>query len=182
MARRVAAVAALLLAVALVVFLLIGRGPGYEVKLVAENASQLVKGDLVQVAGAPVGEVKSIKLTPDGQAEIGITVSEDYTPLRQGVRAVIRQASLSGIANRYIDLQLGSASGTKIPTGATLPATTTASVVELDQLFNTFDPRTRRAAQAVIRGFADATEGVTEEANEATKYFNPLLSSSDRKS
>jgi phospholipid/cholesterol/gamma-HCH transport system substrate-binding protein len=180
MARRVAALGALLLAVALVAVLLFGGGKGYTAKLITENASQLVKGDLVQVAGTPVGKVTSIKLTPNGQAVIGITVSDDYAPLRQGVRAVIRQASLSGIANRYVDLQQGSGTGAKIPSGTTLPATTTASVVELDQLFNTFDPKTRKATQAVIRGFADATEGVTDEANEATKYFNPLLSSSAR--
>src|SRR3712207_2370506 len=125
MARRVAALGALLLAVALVVVLLFGRGDGYTAKLLTENASQLVKGDLVQVAGTPVGKVTSIKLTPNGQAVIGITVSDDYAPLRQGVRAVIRQASLSGIANRYIDLQQGSGTGAKIPSGATLPATTT---------------------------------------------------------
>jgi phospholipid/cholesterol/gamma-HCH transport system substrate-binding protein len=96
------------------------------------------------------------------------------------VRAIIRQASLSGIANRYVDLQQGSSTGAKIASGATLAASTTESAVELDQLFNTFDPKTRKAARAVIRGFADATEGHTAEANEATKYFNPVLSASAR--
>ena len=34
-------------------------------------------------------------------------ITEDgYKPLREGTRATVRQASLSGIANRYIDLQL----------------------------------------------------------------------------
>ena len=63
--------------------------------------------------------------------------------------------------------------GKAIPNGATLPTETTESAVDLDQLFNTFDPKTRKAAQAVIKGFADATDGKTKEANEATKYFNP---------
>jgi phospholipid/cholesterol/gamma-HCH transport system substrate-binding protein len=169
-----------LLAVALVALLLFGGGSSYQVKLQTENASQLVKGDLVQVAGAPVGKVTKIGLSPNGQALITITVSDDYAPLRDGVRAVIRQASLSGIANRYVDLQQGSAGGAKIASGATLRATTTSSAVELDQLFNTFDPKTRKAAQSVIRGFADATQGRTAEANEATKYFNPVLSASSR--
>ena len=31
---------------------------------------------------------------------------DDYAPLRRGTRAIVRQASLSGVANRYVDLQL----------------------------------------------------------------------------
>ncbi len=180
MARRAVAAAALLLAVALVVVLVKGGGPAYKVKLRTENASQLVKGDLVQVAGTSVGKVSTIKLTEDNQAVIGISVNEDYAPLRQGTRAVIRQASLSGIANRYIDLQQGPMNAKAIPNGATLPTETTESAVDLDQLFNTFDPKTRKATKAVIKGLADATDGKTQEANEATKYFNPVLSASAR--
>jgi phospholipid/cholesterol/gamma-HCH transport system substrate-binding protein len=180
MARRAAALGALLLAVALVVLLLKGGGSGYTVKLRTINASQLVKGDLVEVAGANVGKVHTIKLTENGEAVIGINVSDDYAPLREGTRAVIRQASLSGIANRYIDLQMGPANGKAIPAGASLPAETTESAVDLDQLFNAFDPKTRKAARAVIKGFADATQDKTAEANEATKYFNPVLSASSR--
>ncbi|MEA2125659.1 MAG: phospholipid/cholesterol/gamma-HCH transport system substrate-binding protein [Solirubrobacteraceae bacterium] len=180
MARRVAALGALLLAVALVVVLLKGGGSGYKVKLITRNASQLVPGDLVQVAGTSVGKVGDIKLTENGEAVITVTVSDDYAPLREGTRAVVRQASLSGIANRYIDLQQGAMDAKAIPNGATLPAETTESAIDLDQLFNTFDPKTRKAAQAVIGGFADATQGNTEEANAATKYFNPVLSASSR--
>ena len=180
MARRAVAVAALLIAVALVVVLIKGGGSAYKVKLRTENASQLVKGDLVQVAGTSVGKVSDIKLTEDNQAVIGISVSDDYAPLRQGTRAVIRQASLSGIANRYVDLQQGPMDGKAIPSGSTLPTETTESAVDLDQLFNTFDPKTREATREVIKGFGDATQGKTDEANAATKYFNPILSASSR--
>jgi phospholipid/cholesterol/gamma-HCH transport system substrate-binding protein len=180
MVRRAAALGALLVAVALVVILLKGGGSSYEVQLRTENASQLVKGDLVTVAGTTVGKVGKIKLTPNGQALIPITVSSDYAPLREGTRAVIRQASLSGIANRYIDLQQGPMDNRAIPDGAQLPAQTTESAVDLDQLFNTFDPKTRAAGRAVIRGFADATQDHTQAANQATLYFNPVLSASSR--
>lgn len=180
MARRVVAIAALLIAVAVVVVLVRSGGPDYAVKLRTQNASQLVKGDLVQVAGTAVGKVTDIELTEDNLAVIGITVNEDYAPLRQGTRAVIRQASLSGIANRYVDLQQGPMDGKEIDNGAVLPTETTESAVDLDQLFNTFDPKTRKSAQSVIEGFADFTEGNTKAANEATKFFNPVLSSSSR--
>jgi phospholipid/cholesterol/gamma-HCH transport system substrate-binding protein len=179
-ARRVAALVALLLAVALVVVLMRGGGPSYEVTLTTRNASQLVKGNLVQVAGTSVGKVTGIELADNGLAEITITVNEDYAPLREGTRAIIRQASLSGVANRYVDLQQGPMDAPAIDTKATLPADTTESAVDLDQLFAVFDPKTRQSTRTIIKGFADATQGRTEEANEATRYFNPVLSASSR--
>jgi len=164
----------------LVLVLLLGGGSPYTVKLHLQNASQLVKGNLVQVAGAKVGTVKSIKLTDDGQAEVRIEVNGDYSPLHEGTKAIVRQASLSGVANRYIDLQQGPMTAAKIESGAVLPASSTESAVDLDQIFNIFDKPTRKATRTVIEGFADMTEGRTREANEAIKYLNPVLSASQR--
>jgi phospholipid/cholesterol/gamma-HCH transport system substrate-binding protein len=177
---RTAAVAAVVLVAGVAVHLLLGGSSPYTVELRLENASQLVKGNLVQVSGTSVGKVQEIELTPDGLAQVRITVDDDYAPLKRGTLAVVRQASLSGIANRYIDLQQGPMDAKDIPDGATLPATTTESAVDLDQLFNVFDPETRGAARVVIRGLADMTEGRTREANEAIKYLNPVMSASSR--
>jgi phospholipid/cholesterol/gamma-HCH transport system substrate-binding protein len=178
--RRIVAAIALLVAAVLIGVLLFGGSPPYKLRMQLENASQLVKGDLVQVAGHAVGKVGKIDLTDDGIAEIEITINDDYAPLRQGTRAVIRQPSLSGVANRYVDLQQGPMTGDKIADGSILPATTTEAAVDLDQLFATFDPDTRKAGQTVIQGFADLTEGYNQEANEAAHYLNPLLSASSR--
>ena len=178
--RRVAAVSAVLVAAVVVAVVLLGGGPGYEVKLNLENASQLVKGNLVQVAGQPVGKVKDIRLTDDGEAEVRVSIEDDYAPLHRGTQAVVRQASLSGIANRYIDLQQGPMTAPEIESGSVLPASTVESAVDLDQLFNAFDPKTRKATRTVIEGFADMTEGRTEEAGEALRYLNPVMSASSR--
>lgn len=92
---RAAALAAVLV-VAVVVGVLLLRSPGgdYVVKARFQNAAQLVKGNLVQTGGAPVGKVKTIDLTPDGQAEVTMNISDDFAPLRRGTLATIRQASL----------------------------------------------------------------------------------------
>jgi phospholipid/cholesterol/gamma-HCH transport system substrate-binding protein len=178
--RRAAAIAAVAIAAFLVLVLLLGGGSPYSVKLHLQNASQLVKGNLVQVAGEKVGTVKKIRLTDDGQAEVRIEVNDDYAPLREGTKAIVRQASLSGVANRYIDLQQGPMTAPKIESGAVLPASSTESAVDLDQIFNIFDEKTRKSTRTVIEGFADMTEGRTAEANEAIKYLNPVLSASQR--
>ena len=61
--------------------------------------------------------------------------------------------------------------------GAILPAETTESAVDLDQLFNTFDPETRKAAQAVIEGFARRDAGPhRRRPTRRRKYLNPVLS------
>jgi phospholipid/cholesterol/gamma-HCH transport system substrate-binding protein len=78
--------------VAVVVLLGSGEKP-YKVHARFDNASQLVVGDLVQVAGVPVGEIESLKITGDGQADVGFSVDRPYAPLRVGTQAVVRLPS-----------------------------------------------------------------------------------------
>ena len=180
---RVVAIAAFVVAVAVVAAVLLGSGgTDYTVKADFQNAGQLVKGDQVQVAGVAVGSVKDIALTPDGQAQVTLHITDGgYAPLRRGTQAVIRQASLSGVANRYVDLRLPPGTSRKtIPPGGTIDQSDTTTAVDLDQLFNTFDPRTRKALSGVIRGYAAAYGGRGDEANAGWAYLNPALASSSR--
>ena len=72
---RVAAVGAVIAAIVLVGLILFGGGGmgGYKVKARFLNAGQLVKGNPVQVGGVPVGSVKGMKITDDGQAEVELS-------------------------------------------------------------------------------------------------------------
>ena len=178
---RAAAVLALLLAILLAAWLLVFRGDdGSEYTLVFENAGQLVPGNDVQVSGLRVGSVKSIELTEDNLAAVKVSVDEPYAPLHEGSKATIRLTSLSGIANRYIALTPGPDSGKELDEGATLTTASTTTVVDLDEIFDMLDAKTRGDLQQVIKGFADQFRGKGGEAGEATKYFNPLLSTSRR--
>lgn len=179
---RVLAAAALVAAIVVVAVILLGRGSSYVVHARFENAAQLVKGNLVQVAGVPVGKIAGIDLTSDGQADVRMSITDaGYRPLRRGTKAIIRQASLSGVANRYVDLQLPAADHQEtIPAGGVIDQTDTTTAVDLDQLFNTFDPKTRKALSGVIRGYATAYAGKGEEANAGWAYLNPSLAASDR--
>jgi phospholipid/cholesterol/gamma-HCH transport system substrate-binding protein len=171
----VIAVAAVALAC---VLLLLGGGGGYTITADFANAAQLVKGNQVKVSGLPVGTVKSISLTPDGQAAVQFSVSGDYAPLREGTRAIIREASLSGVANRYIELQVGPQNGQPIPDGGVLDQGSTITAVDLDQIFNTFDPPTRKALQGVFKGSAREYAGRGQQMAAALPYLNPSLSAS----
>jgi phospholipid/cholesterol/gamma-HCH transport system substrate-binding protein len=113
-------------------------GSSYQVRTVFQDASQIVSGDQVQIAGNTVGTVSKISLTRSGQAELTLSIeNSSYTPLHQGTEATVRLSSLSGIANRYIDLRLGPANAPKIPSGGAITNTYTTSAVDIDQLFNT---------------------------------------------
>jgi phospholipid/cholesterol/gamma-HCH transport system substrate-binding protein len=180
---RVAAGLALIGAVVVVLLLVLGGGSPYTVTAQFANASQLVTGNNVNVAGAPVGSVKEISLSDDGQALVKMEISDDaYAPLPEGTQATIRSQSLSGIANRYVDLALPSDDqrGPAISDGGTITQADTTSEVDLDQLFNTLDRPTVDSIKRVIRGFARAYEGVGPQANRGFYYLNPFLSTSRR--
>ena len=157
-----------------------GGDSRYAVKARFQNASQLVKGNLVQVSGRPVGEVTDITLTDDGQAEVRLEIDKAFAPLRRGTRITVRQASLSGIANRYLDLRLPPQNAERIPDGGVIEQDATTTAVDLDQLFNTFDPETRKSLGKLVRGFGKQYEGRGEEMNEGLLYLNPSLVASSR--
>ena len=171
---------AVVIAVIGVAVIFLRSGDSYAVKARFQNASQLVKGNLVQVAGRKIGSVDTIELTDDGQAEIGLKIDEEFAPLRRGTQVTVRQASLSGIANRYVDVRLGPGDANEIPDGGIIEQTDTTTAVDLDQLFNVFDERTRRSLSNFFKGSATQYGGRGREANAGFLYLNPALASSSR--
>ncbi|HKN94553.1 MAG TPA: MlaD family protein [Thermoleophilaceae bacterium] len=173
--RRGLPFAALLAALIVLVVVLTTSGGGTTYKLDFQNAGQLVTGDQVQIGGVPAGSVKDIELTPSNRAQITISVDKPYAPLHEGTTAVIRSPSLSGVASRYISLTPGPNFKPKLRSGATLTGDSTTSIVDLDQLFNTLDPSTRRALRQVIQGSATQYQGKERLANLTAHYFSPAL-------
>jgi phospholipid/cholesterol/gamma-HCH transport system substrate-binding protein len=176
---RVAAIAAIAVALVAVVVILLSSGSSYTVRATFQNASQIVQGDLVEVAGNQIGTVSKIALTPQGQAQLTLTITNAaYTPLRQGTQATVRELSLSGIASRYVSLQLGSPASARIPNNGVISDTNTTSEVDLDQLFNTLNGPTRRGLQNVFLGSAQQYKGYGKVAQAAFAYLNPAIASS----
>ncbi|MEV4422822.1 MlaD family protein [Patulibacter sp. NPDC049589] len=134
--------------------LLLRGDPSHPYRLIFQNSSQVVKGGTVRIGGTQVGTISSIDLTADDRAEVRITVSGDFAPLRRGATAVVRSQGTAGVASRYVDVSPGSGLEPALRDGATIPVEQTQSQVELDQLFASFDGRTRAGLQKTIRGFA----------------------------
>ena len=113
----------------------------------------------MQVSGQPVGKVESDR--PDARRPGARSRCRSTTTTRRcarGTRAIVRQASLSGIANRYVDLDAPRRqNAADIPDGGVIEQDATTSAVDLDQLFNTFDAETRKDLQQRLQGLAPSS-------------------------
>lgn len=174
---RLAAIGALILAVIAVAFVLFSGDGGNRYRLLFETGGQLVEGNQVLVGGSPVGSVDEVSLRDDGQAEVKITMDR---PLREGTSAVIRQTSLSGVANRYVSITPGPDNLPELDEDAVITQADTTTPVDLDQLFNALREPERKALQDIIQGSADVYAGRAEQANQTYRYLSPSLTAADR--
>ncbi len=159
--------------------LLLGGG-STRYTLTFANAGQLVPGNEVRVGGRRIGAIEEIELTDDNAAAVRVDIDDEFAPLRRGTRAVIRSTSLSSVAARYVVLTPGPNDAEPLEEGDVVPAAQTTSIVDIDQLFNTFDERTRRGLRRLVRGSATQFAGRGQQAGEAAEYFNPALASTRR--
>lgn len=167
---RIAAIAALSVAVIALGFVVFGGNGDHKYNLLFQNASQLVPDNQVLIGGQPVGSVEEIELTDDNLAKVVVSVEQE---LHEGSTATIRATSLSGVANHYVSISPGPNNKPALDEGATLGLASTTTPVDIDQFFNTFPPPVRRALGQFIKGNAQvyAGRGADGSANRAFEYF-----------
>ncbi|MCW2982989.1 MAG: hypothetical protein JWR63_559 [Conexibacter sp.] len=173
-APRTLALVALLLAAVVLAWVLLRSSP-HEYRLVFPSAGQLVKGDVVRIGGTGVGTVKKVGLSDDDQAQVDIAVKDSYGPLHEGTTATIRAEGLTGVASRYVDLSPASQTRPVLDDGSLIRGDKTTSIVEIDQLFNTLDPKTRNGLAGLIKGSADWYDGKESAANVSTQQIPKAL-------
>lgn len=152
--QRSIVIGAIIVAVLIVVWLLT-RGGSYYINAKFETGGQLVNGANVTVGGQPVGKVESIELTDNNQANVKMRIDDkSFTPFHEGTTATIRLFSLSSVASRYVSIAPGPNSAKKIPDDGVIVADNTEPPVDLDQVFNAFDPKTTKGLQQFLHGSA----------------------------
>ncbi len=171
---RLPALAALALVVATVVYLATRSSP-YHYRFDFLDAGQLVNGDLVRIGGTPAGTVDAIRLTPNGQAEVDVSIDPSFGPLRAGTTATIRAQGLTSVASRYLDVSPAPSFSRALPENGVIPASQTSGIVDIDSLFNALDANTREGLRRLIRGFGSWYQGKTLQANLSAQYFPPAL-------
>src|SRR5690349_18525998 len=115
MIARIAAVASLAIAIVVVVLVVLGGSTPYTLR-----ANFLVTGSEVMMGPARVGSVKSITLTPNGRAQVKMSIDSNAAPVHEGTVARVFQNSLSGLANKYVVLEPASPEAPAIPDGGTI--------------------------------------------------------------
>ncbi len=143
--------------------------PTYSLSALVPDANSLVANNEVRIGGIRVGLVKSI--TPvrldDGRtvAKLDMELNQDVEPLPVDSTVLIRNRSTLGL--KYLEITPGD-SDEGYPAGATIPTTAARPhPVELDQVLNTFNHRTRIAAEENLKGFGDALAGRGPDLNDA---------------
>ena len=151
----------------------------YEIKIPFREATQLAQQSDVRISGVSVGKVQDIELAPNGEDALATVYLEDkYGPIPRGTRAVLRTKTLLG--ETYIELAPGDADSPKLPDGATLPAANIAESVQLDEIFRTFDARTRAAFQQWQQQAAIAIQGNGQALSTAFAEFDPFFTELDQ--
>jgi phospholipid/cholesterol/gamma-HCH transport system substrate-binding protein len=155
------------------------RAKTYEVKIPFNEATQLAEQSDVRISGVNVGKVQKIELSPDGdQAWATTAIDAQYAPLPEDTRAILRTKTLLG--ETYIELSPGDRQGTELEDGGVLPEANIAESVQLDEIFRTFDARTRAAFQEWMQESAVSITGQGQNLSYAIGGLEPTFTEFDR--
>jgi virulence factor Mce-like protein len=151
--------------------------PTYNIKVALPEGSGLQPANQVRIAGTRVGIVGSMKPHLDPRtgrvtAIAELKLEKKVEPLPADTKAIV--LSVSAIGLKYLELEKGSSSST-IKAGHEIPVSQTKEPVDIDQLFNMFDEKTRTAIQQNTNNFGDGLAGRGLGLNETIHTLRPLL-------
>jgi phospholipid/cholesterol/gamma-HCH transport system substrate-binding protein len=150
------------------------KAKSYQVKVPFTEASQLAEQSDVRISGVDVGKVESIELGPNGHESIALlNIDDKYGPLPRGTRAMLRTKTLLG--ETYVELTPGNKEEPTLAEDSTLPPAQVAESVQLDEIFQAFDPETRRNFQDWMQEAAVAIEGQGQNLSYAIGNFEPTF-------
>ena len=91
---------------------------------------------------------------------------------------MLRQKTLLG--ETYVELTQGDGDGPKLPEGGSLPPAQVTQSVQLDEIFRTFDERTRAAFQTWMQQAALAFKGRGDDLSAAIANLEPFAEDANR--
>ena len=129
----------------------------FQLRAAFSSSNNIKPNSPVRIAGVEVGKVTSVQPTAKGSdaAVVTMRINDNGRPIHADATAKIRpRIFLEG--NFFVDLTAGSADKPVLEDGDTIPATQTATPVQLDQVLKALKAPTRAAAQQTISGLSDA--------------------------
>jgi virulence factor Mce-like protein len=153
--------------------------PTYDLKAELPSGGKLVKGNEVRVGGFRVGVVDDLRPKvlrvngrPRAVAEVDLKLDKTVEPLPQDSKLRVRPRSALGL--KYLELKPGRSRET-LAAGDTIPLKQASEPLELEDVFSTFQGRTRVDAREALAGFGDAFAGRGQSVNDAIGALRPLL-------
>jgi ABC-type transporter Mla subunit MlaD len=190
--RRIALISGLLAAVVAAVVVATtgssrGAGGPYQVRAIFDNAAFAVNGEDVRIAGANVGSIQSLDVTPDNRAAVTISIDDPrFTPFHANATCAIRPQSLIG--ERYIDCVPGSSSSpalTRVNSGAgagsyLLPVARTSSPVDSDIVQDIYQQPIRERFALLLDELGTGLAARGSDLNAVIHRANPALGNTDK--
>jgi phospholipid/cholesterol/gamma-HCH transport system substrate-binding protein len=145
---------------------------GYRFHIRFGEATQLAEQADVRISGVPVGKVVKLALGPGETTDATVQLDERYAPIPQDARAILRAKTLLG--ETYVELTPGNKSGGLLREGGVLPDSRVSKTVELDEIFRSLDPLTRRSFQVWMQAVAGGLKGHGQDLNDAFGTLEPF--------
>jgi phospholipid/cholesterol/gamma-HCH transport system substrate-binding protein len=149
----------------------------FEIKAQFDNVTNLRKGSFVRIGGVNVGKVTDIQTVREGEAGSVATLRIDDVgrPIHKDATLKIRpNIFLEG--NTFVDLRPGSPSAATLDDGDTIPASQTATHVQIDQVLTALQADTRRDLQVLFKELGRSLEGEGAAGfNRSIKYWLPAF-------
>jgi virulence factor Mce-like protein len=158
----------------------------YFVRAIFDNASTLVAGEDVKVAGVPVGVISDLDVTDDKKAAVTLRIDdEDFTPWKTDASCKVGSQGLIG--EKFVDCEPGSTSAeqlAKIDDGPgegerLLPVENTSSPVDLDLIGDIMRLPYRQRFAILLSEFGTGLAGRGGDLNEVIHRANPALRETD---
>lgn len=136
----------------------------YVVEAAFPEAVGLLPDVDVRAAGITIGTVRSVELEEfSGRAVARLALEPRFAPLAADARAILRRKTLLG--ETFVEITTGSREAPRLPDGGRIADAQVAETVELDEVFQTWDPETRRAFGIWQRQLAEAVGARGESLN-----------------
>jgi phospholipid/cholesterol/gamma-HCH transport system substrate-binding protein len=149
----------------------------YRIDAIFDTAKGIIPGQLLKIAGAKVGTVEKVTLTPDFKARIQMTADRRFAPFHTDARCDIRPEGL--IAENFVNCDPGSPSGGELKGknghAPTVPVERTSVPVNLTDLFNVFSAPTRNRFPLLVTTLGLGLAGRGEDLNQIILRANPTL-------
>jgi virulence factor Mce-like protein len=138
---------------------------GYRVQVAFPEAATLATEADVRIAGVSVGKVRKLEVDKSSSRTIAtIELDREFAPLHSDAEAMLRQKTLLG--ETYVQLTPGHSAET-LPEGGRLANAQVADTVQLDEIFDALDPRTRASFKTWQRELSKGIEGRGRDFNDA---------------